>query len=99
MHTQTMFNDLPWTQVTDLVRQKSTDVDDKTVRLLELQDGFEESQWCYKGHIGIVVSGAIEVEYEDHKHTYYAGDVMLLPTAVGHKAKSSGKTMLFLVDG
>lgn len=99
MHTQTMFNDLPWTQVADLVRQKSADVDDRTVRLVELQDGFTETQWCYKGHIGIVLSGRLVVENEDGEQSFGAGDVLLLPSAVGHKASSAGKTMLFLVDG
>ncbi len=99
MHTQTMFNDLPWTQVADLVRQKSTHVDEKTVRLLELQDGFTEIQWCYKGHIGVVLSGMLVIEYEDDEQTFCAGDVLVLQSAIGHKAKSTGKTMLFLVDG
>lgn len=99
MQTQTKFSDLPWTQLTDLVRQKSSDVDDKTVRILELQAGFEETNWCYKGHIGVVVSGSIEVEFEDETQTFGEGEVLLLQSAVAHKAKAVTKSVLFLVDG
>ena len=49
---QTQLNQMPWTQLNELVRQKSVDVEEKTVRMLELQPGFAETQWCYKGHIG-----------------------------------------------
>jgi mannose-6-phosphate isomerase-like protein (cupin superfamily) len=99
MKTETLFNELPWEQVNDLVRQKKSEVDEKTVRLLELQDGFTEPQWCYKGHVGYVVKGSIQVEFESETQTFNSGDVVVLPSAVAHKAKSCGKTILFLVDG
>ena len=96
---QTQMNQVEWAQLNELVKQKSVEVEEKTVRLLELQPGFAESQWCYKGHIGFVVHGAIEIEFENSTQLFQAGEVLLIPTAVGHKAKTNVKTTLFLVDG
>ena len=96
---QTQLNQTEWTQLNELVRQKSVEVEDKVVRLLELQPGFEETQWCYKGHVGYVVHGGIEVEFENDTQLFQAGDVLVIPSTVGHKAKAKGKTTLFLVDG
>ena len=96
---QSQLNEQDWTKLNELVRQKSVEVDDKIVRILELQPGFEETQWCYKGHIGYVIAGAIEVEFESDKQKFQEGDVIVLPSAIGHKAKSMGKATLFLVDG
>ena len=96
---QTQINQQGWTQLNELVRQKSVDVDEKVVRILELQPGFQETQWCYKGHIGYVIAGGIEVEFESDTQIFNEGDVVVLQTAVGHKAKAIGKTTLFLVDG
>lgn len=90
---------MPWTQLNELVRQKSVDVEEKTVRMLELQPGFSETQWCYKGHIGFVVHGAIDVEFENDNQSFQSGDVLVLPAAIGHKVTSRTKTTLFLVDG
>lgn len=92
-------NDSDWVQLTDLVRQKSLNVDDKTVRILELQPGFEEAHWCYKGHVGYVITGRIEIEFEDETQVFDAGEAIVLPSAVGHKARASSKVTLFLVDG
>ena len=96
---QSQLNEQGWTKLNELVRQKSVEVDEKIVRILELQPGFQETQWCYKGHIGYVITGAIEVEFESDSQQFQAGDVIVLPAAIGHKAKSIGKTTLFLVDG
>ena len=91
-------NECDWVQLNDLVRQKSTSVEDKTVRFLELQSGFEETQWCYKGHIGYIISGRMEIQFEHETKTFEAGEAMVLPAAIAHKAKAASKVTLFLVD-
>ncbi len=91
-------NEMAWEDLTELVRQKSTNFEDKTVRLLELEAGFEEPNWCYKGHAGFVIHGTLYVEFETQKKRFAAGEVFLLPTATAHKARTTSKTTLFLVD-
>jgi hypothetical protein len=73
----------------------------RQVRLLELTSEFVEPDWCEKGHVGVVLSGELEIDFRGKLVFYPAGSVIFIPsgTASGHKARSiAAVTQLFLVE-
>jgi hypothetical protein len=46
-----------------IARFKAHRRDGKQIRLLEFTAAFVEPDWCEKGHIGIVLEGAIELDF------------------------------------
>ncbi len=95
------FADTPWQRVNDLARFKRIESEGFVIRLLQLDAGFEETEWCNNAHIGYVVEGELQVTFEDGVRTLGAGDV--LTTLSGHDsahrgAVAHGTVTLFLVD-
>jgi quercetin dioxygenase-like cupin family protein len=70
------------------------------VRLLELLAGFQEQDWCKRGHTGYVIGGTLKIEFADgRQQTYGEGEPLLISRGEMHKASvDSGKVRLFLVD-
>jgi hypothetical protein len=94
-----LFSETPWEQVGDFARQKTIDNGEKRVRLLKLASGFEEKDWCTRGHTGYVIDGALELEFQDRKLTLSAGEPILVSHGEAHKARTGrGNAFLFLVD-
>jgi hypothetical protein len=91
-------NEHAWQDVTEQVRQKAKDFQGKKVRILELQAGFCEHSWCNKAHIGYVIEGAVDFEFETERRSFRVGDVFMISSAEPHKASISEKAVLFVVD-
>jgi quercetin dioxygenase-like cupin family protein len=69
--------------------------------MLEFTAAFVEPDWCEKGHIGIVLEGAIELDFHGDLVTYRKGDGLFIPAGArgGHKARSlTPVTQLLLVE-
>ena len=94
------FSETPWQKVNDFASQKLIDNGEKRVRLLKLLPGFQEQEWCTRGHTGYVIDGALEMEFsEGGNHTYSAGDPILVSNGQAHKARTgAGNALLFLID-
>ncbi len=93
------FSDTPWQEVGDRARQKLIDDGEKRVRLLDLSAGFQEQEWCTRGHTGYVIDGALEMEFPEGQLTFSTGDAILLSKGTAHKARTgTGKALLFLID-
>ena len=43
--------------------------------------------WCEKGHYGLVLDGEIEIEFQNEKIIYKAGDGVFIPDGEEHKHK------------
>ena len=50
----------------------------RMVRLLEFNDQFDPADWCLKGHVGLVLSGQVTIEFDDEQIVYSAGDALFL---------------------
>ena len=94
------FSDTSWQDVGDSARQKLIDDGEKRVRLLKLDPGFQEPDWCTRGHTGYIIDGTLEMEFpEGDKVVFSAGDALLLSSGMPHKARTgAGPALLFLVD-
>ncbi len=93
------FGEMPWVNVSELVRQKIIQHDGRRVRLLQIKPGFAEPDWCMRGHLGIVLQGSIEIEFDDGVKRFSTGDGLMVSSGVPHKACRTSETVtLFLVD-
>jgi mannose-6-phosphate isomerase-like protein (cupin superfamily) len=98
-NNQTNFSRQSWKQVTPLARQKTMTLGDKRIRLLELAPGFEELEWCLRGHIGYVLDGSLEIEFQNGTQKFEPGDVLAVEPGCHHKARRTNqKVTLFVVD-
>lgn len=73
----------------------------KQMRLLEFTSGFVEPHWCEKGHIGFVLTGELEIDFDGRIVRYGEGAGIFIPmgAATRHKARSvTPSVRLFLVE-
>jgi hypothetical protein len=82
------FAAMEWESPISGARFKSYRADGKQLRLLELSEEFIEPEWCEKGHVGLVLDGAIEVDYQGQSVIYKKGDGLFIPQGQAHKARS-----------
>jgi len=84
-HHVVHFEAMPWEQPAPGIRFKAFVQDRKNVRIGEFTDPFVEPDWCLKGHVGYVLEGEMEVEFEDTVTRYKAGDGLFIPPGEAHK--------------
>lgn len=56
------FDELQWESPISGARFKSFSRDGKMLRIAEFTSEFVEPHWCEKGHVGIVLSGGLEID-------------------------------------
>jgi quercetin dioxygenase-like cupin family protein len=88
-HYKVDFEQMPWEQVAPRVRCKAYEQGGRKLRLVEFARGFVEPDWCTRGHIGYVLEGAMEVDFQGETVAFQAGDGLFIPPgdAHGHKAR------------
>jgi quercetin dioxygenase-like cupin family protein len=98
---QIEFKDMPWVDVAPGARERAATRGATRLRMLELGPGFVVDGWCRRGHLGLVVSGEVELTLADGVHRLRAGDGLALPAgeAGAHRARAvGGPACLFLVE-
>ncbi|WFU44601.1 hypothetical protein QA640_20415 [Bradyrhizobium sp. CB82] len=73
----------------------------KRVRILELPKGFDEQNWCDKGHQGFVLEGEFTISFETgDEFTCKQNDAFVIPDNIRHRSRgaASGQTVVFVVD-
>lgn len=81
------FDDLPWESPSPGVRFKAFVHGSQRLRLLEFSEGFEEQDWCTKGHALHVLAGSFTLRMRDREVRMKAGDVGFLAAGGdAHKA-------------
>jgi len=92
---------LDWIPAAPGARFKAVERNDKRIRLLEFTREFVEADWCRKGHIGVLLSGELEIDFGGRIVRYAPGDGLFIPAgeAGKHKARAlSENALLFLVE-
>ena len=95
------FDELQWESPISGARFKSFSRDGKKLRIAEFTSEFVEPHWCEKGHVGIVLSGELEIDFKGKVVRYPEGAAIFIPagTAYGHKGRSITPIVrLFLVE-
>ena len=83
------FNSLPWINPKNGVRFKSHKQNEKQVRLVEFDKTFIEEYWCTKEHIGYILEGKMEIDFNGKVEVFDAGDGLFIPSGEAHKHKIS----------
>jgi hypothetical protein len=83
-----VFETLPWTALAPGARQKACLHLGTVLRLLELSPGFVEPDWCRNGHVGYVLSGKFDIDFDGALVQYRAGDGIMIPRGDGHRHKA-----------
>ena len=60
----------------------------KRLRLIEFSKGFIEQDWCVHGHIGYVLDGRLNIDFDGTSVLYNPGDAIFIPEGEEHKHKA-----------
>ncbi|MGI9436817.1 MAG: cupin domain-containing protein [Geminicoccaceae bacterium] len=60
----------------------------QVLRLVRYTDEFSEAEWCAKGHVGMVLSGRMVIEFGNEKVEYNAGDALFINAGDRDKHKA-----------
>ena len=95
------FESLSWETVAPGLRAKIHEFDGKRLRIAEFSSEFMELDWCHRGHIGYVLEGQLQIDFNGRQVVFGPGDGVFIPAGEEHKHKAkvlSGVARLVLVD-
>lgn len=95
------FDALPWQAALPGARHKLFRDGAHQIRLVEFTAEFIEPHWCTKGHIGMVLSGTLEIDFKGRLVSYPEGAGLFIPAGESgaHKARSATPVVrLILVE-
>ena len=81
------FKSMPWETPVASVRFKAFERNASKLRLVEFSKEFVEPDWCTKGHIGYILEGQMEIDFNGKKEVFGPGDGVYIPTGKEHKHK------------
>ena len=83
------------------MRYKAATEGGKQIRLVEFTKKFVEPDWCTKGHIGYILEGQLEINFNGNISIYNTDDALCIPEGENHKHKAktiSNIVNIFLVE-
>ena len=81
------FESLEWEEAMPGVRHKIIDRTGSRLRLVEYFNSMEP-HWCDRGHIGMILEGEFEIEYDSCTEMYGPGDGVFIPSGDEHRHKA-----------
>lgn len=81
------FESMEWEKPAEGVKIKDYEQDSKKFRLVEFSKEFVEPDWCTKGHIGYILEGQMEIDFDGNKEIFGPGDGVFIPAGQKHKHK------------
>ena len=82
------FDSLPWQSPLKGARFKAFQQGNRKLRLLEFSRGFVEPDWCTKGHIGYVLEGELDIDFNGTLVRFSAGDGAFIPAGTENQHKA-----------
>ena len=79
------FESMEWEVPAEDVRFKAYEQDGRKLRLVEFAKEFVEPDWCRKGHVGYVLEGQMEIDFNGEAIVFGPGDGVFIPAGEGHK--------------
>jgi len=95
------FNDIDWEAPLRGVQFKRYISGKRQIRFVEYTKDFIEPDWCSKGHIGYVIEGEFEINFNGNTTKYKQGDAIFIPPSESHKHKAiiiTDYAKVFLVE-
>ncbi|MHC4159620.1 MAG: cupin domain-containing protein [Planctomycetota bacterium] len=90
-HYKVDFDSMLWEKPDAGFRFKAYEHDGTKLRLVELTKEFVEPDWCTNGHIGYVLQGQMEIDFNGNTIIFSPGDGVFIPP--GEKHKHKGKVL------
>jgi len=87
--THLPFASLAWTPGGHPLERKKL-IDGCSAVLLEFAPGFEDPNWCDRGHVIYVLEGALELALDSGTERIEAGEGCVLDPNTRHRAKNPG---------
>jgi quercetin dioxygenase-like cupin family protein len=85
------FESMEWEVPAEGFRFKAFESGGRKLRLVEFSKEFVEADWCCNGHVGYILEGEIEIDFDGDLITFGAGDGVFIPAGEEHKHK--GRTI------
>lgn len=99
---QVAFPDLLWADDVPGIRDRASVIDGRRWAVVEYAANARRLEWCLDGHVGFVLVGALEYEFEDGGDplTLREEDAFCLSTGRAHRGRNlaEGPTRIFLID-
>jgi quercetin dioxygenase-like cupin family protein len=95
------FGSMEWQSRRQGARYKLFQQGSRQLRLVEFTSGEVDPNWCSEGHIGFVLSGALEIDFGGRVVFYTEGDGIFIPSgpSSAHRARSiTPGTRLVMVE-
>lgn len=86
------FESIPWENPATGVRFKVFEKDGKKLRLAEFAKDFVEADWCTRGHIGYIIEGQMEIDFNGKVIVFGPGDGLFISAGEEHKHKGKALT-------
>ena len=81
------FDAMQWEATAVGIRIKAHERGGRRLRLAEFGKEFAEPDWCTKGHIGYVLEGQLEIDFDGNVISFGPGDGLFIPAGEEHKHK------------
>jgi len=82
------FETIPWTIPMDGVRHKVFSFQGRRLRLVEYSSEFEP-HWCERAHVGQILEGRFQIEFNDSTEIFDAGDGIAIPDGPEHRHRAT----------
>lgn len=96
------FSSMEWEQIRPDVRQKVHCEGGRQVRLVEFDSSDGAEHFCETGHIGYVLSGSLDIDFNGKVVSFAAGDGLVIPSGpeLRHRAVTitRGTRLLMIED-
>jgi quercetin dioxygenase-like cupin family protein len=81
------FESMGWEVSVRGARFKAYEQGGRKLRLVEFSKEFVEPDWCRKGHIGYILEGQMEIDFDGNVITFGPGDGLFIPAGEEHRHK------------
>ena len=79
------FETIPWQSALSGMRYRVCEQDGGRLRVVEYSSNFVEPDWCRNGHVGYVLEGEFEIDFNGRLVRFGAGDGIFIPPGEDHK--------------
>jgi quercetin dioxygenase-like cupin family protein len=85
------FGAVEWKSPIPGVRHKAFRGESMMLRMVEYSREVEP-HWCERSHIGVILYGEFEIEFESCRHVFRAGDGVFIPAGEAHRHRATALT-------
>jgi quercetin dioxygenase-like cupin family protein len=85
------FDAAEWESPMPGVRNKAVRHGSQLLRLVEYGNDVAP-HWCEKGHVGMILEGRMEIEFDSGTHVFQAGDGVFIPGGTAHRHRATALT-------